>query len=211
MAFADHLRTFNFRTKGRHAGERHRRTSYSAAAKIGLWTAGIMAFLVLLAIATAYFIDEPLRRRMESNINKALKGYTVRIGKLDFHPIGLSLDLEDSTIFQTDHPDPPVAHVPNLTARVDWRALLHASVVAEFQIDNPKIHINRKQTKKEIEDEVPMEQRGWQEALQEIYPLEINHFVVRDGELTYVDEGPFRPFTAQQAELPCRKYSQRQI
>jgi hypothetical protein len=76
---------------------------------------------------------------------------------------------------------------------VDWRALIHGRVVAEFEIDNPKVNINLKQTKKEIEDETPIEERGWQEALQEIYPLEINNFFVWNGELTYVDEGPFKP------------------
>jgi hypothetical protein len=193
MAFADRLRTFDFRGKVQDLRERHRRTTYSTAAKVGLWSVGILAVLVLLSIGVAFFVDEPLRRRMENNINNALNGYTVRIGKLDFHPIGLSLDLENSRIFQNDHPDPPIADIPNLTARVNWRALLHGGVVATFEIDQPKIYINLKQTKKEIEDDVPIEERGWQQALQEIYPLEVNEFVVRDGELTYVDQGPFRP------------------
>jgi hypothetical protein len=194
MIFADRFRTFYFRAKGQRAGLRqHDHKRYSTSATIGLWTAGVIGLLVLLVIVVAYFADEPLRRRMERNLNSALKGYTVRIGRLDFHPIGLSLDLEESTIVQNEIPDPPVAYIPNLTASIDWRALLYGRVVADFEIDNPRVYINRKQTKKEVEDDVPIEERGWQEALQEIYPLEINNFVVRDGELTYVDEGPFRP------------------
>jgi hypothetical protein len=193
MALAELLRPFNLRAKRERAGEQHGRARYSTAAKIGLWTVGILAILVILAIVAAFFIDEPLRRRMESNLNNALKGYTVRIGKLDFHPIGLSLELEGSTIFQNEHPDQPVAEIPNLTASVQWRALFHGSVVAEFAIDNPKIHLDLKQTKKEIEDDVPMKERGWQDAVREIYPLEINNFVVRNGELTYIDQGPFKP------------------
>jgi hypothetical protein len=191
MALAEFLRTFNFRARGQRADERQ--AGYSTAFKVTLWAAGIITALLVLAVVAAFFIDEPLRRRMESNLNSALQGYTVRIGRLDFHPIGLSLDLEDSTISQDDHPEPPVAHIPNLTASVQWRALLYGDVVAEFTIDNPKIYLNLKQTKKEIEDEVSMEERGWQQAVKEIYPLEINNFVVREGELTYVDEGPFKP------------------
>jgi hypothetical protein len=34
-------------------------------------------------------------------MNARLKGYTIRIEKLDFHPIGLSLDLENLSIYQT--------------------------------------------------------------------------------------------------------------
>jgi hypothetical protein len=59
--------------------------------------------------------------------------------------------------------------------------------------DHPKIYINRRQTKKEAEDKVPVQERGWQAALQSIYPLKINELRVIEGDLTYVDEGPFRP------------------
>jgi hypothetical protein len=165
----------------------------SRAIEIVGWVLAILALVVVIAIIAAFFIDEPLRRRMEANLNAALKGYTVRIGKLDFHPIGLSLDLEDATIVQNDNPEPPVAHIPNLTASVDWRAILFGRVVADFEIDRPKLYINLKQAKKEIDDETPIEERGWQQALQEIYPLKINEFAIHNGELTYVDQGPFRP------------------
>jgi hypothetical protein len=161
--------------------------------RIAARVAGIIFLLLVIAVVAAFFIDEPLRRRMEARLNAALQGYTVTIGRLDFHPIGLSLDLEEATIVQNDNPEPPVAHIPVLSASVDWRAMLFGRVVADFQIDSPKIYINRRQAKKEIDDEVPIKERGWQQALEEIYPLKINEFVIYNGEVTYVDEGPFRP------------------
>ena len=33
-------------------------------------------------------------------MNRALKGYTARIGKLNFHPVGFSLDLRDVLVVQ---------------------------------------------------------------------------------------------------------------
>ncbi|HXV79244.1 MAG TPA: hypothetical protein VEG60_05150, partial [Candidatus Binatia bacterium] len=74
-----------------------------------IWTAIALALVVLIAVVGAYFIDEPLRQQTEARINAALKGYTVRIGALDFHPIGFSLDLEDMVIIQNANPEPPVA------------------------------------------------------------------------------------------------------
>ena len=127
--------------------------------------------LIVLVVIAAFFIDEPLRRRMEANLNRALAGYTVRIGKLDFHPIGLSLELENSVIIQNDNPEPPVAQIANLSASIDWRGLLRGRLVADFAIDNPKLYINRKQAKTEFDDKIPMKERGWQQALEEIYPL----------------------------------------
>ena len=75
------------------------------------WIGGsVLLILILTVVAAAFLLDEPLRRKMEADINSRLKGYTVRIGRLDFHPLGLSLDLEESTIYQSAHPDPPIAH-----------------------------------------------------------------------------------------------------
>jgi hypothetical protein len=152
-----------------------------------LWTVGILVVLVLLAVIGSFFIDEPLRRSMERDVNRRLQGYTATIGKLDFHPIGFSLDLEDVTIVQDENPDPPVAHLRKLTASVEWRALLFGRVVADFRFDQPKLYVNRQHLVKEAMDEVAIDKKGWQEALAAVYPLKIDTFRVVDAEITYVD------------------------
>ncbi|MET0500293.1 MAG: DUF748 domain-containing protein [Candidatus Binatia bacterium] len=138
---------------------------------------------------------------MEADLNHHLKGYTVRIGRLDFHPIGLSLDLENSTIYQTAHPEPPIAHIPNLTASIQWKALLYGQLVADFQIDNPTVRVDLTQFSEEAKDATPIKERGWQEAVQAIYPLKINRFVIRNADVTYVDKGPFKPLQLTKAFL----------
>ena len=160
-----------------------------------------LGILVLLAIALAYFIDEPLRRQTEARINAALKGYTVRIGKLDFHPIGFSLDLEDVEIRQNANPEPAVAQIPNLTASVNWKALLFGRVVAYFAIDDPVLSINLTHSESEQRDPTKLHERGWQAALQAIYPLEINEFAITNGRLTYTDRGPYRPLEIRNLEF----------
>jgi hypothetical protein len=152
-----------------------------------------LGVLVLVAIAASYFIDEPLRRQTEARVNAALKGYTVRIGKLDFHPIGFSLDLEQVEVRQNAHPEPPVAWIPSLTAGVEWKSLLFGRIVADFAFDNPVLAINLQNFETERRDTTKLHERGWQAALQAIYPLEINEFAVTNGRLTYTDRGPYRP------------------
>src|SRR4029434_2559868 len=98
-----------------------------------IWGGGILAVISIAIFVLAYLIDEPLRRKVESEMNARLKGYTVRIEKLDFHPIGLSLDLKKLWIYQTPQPDPPIAYIPNLHASVigkhffldDWWAIFN--------------------------------------------------------------------------------------
>jgi hypothetical protein len=157
------------------------------------WIGISIALIVILMFVAAFLLDEPLRRKMEADINKSLKGYSVRIGRLDFHPIGLSLDLEDATIYQKAHPDPPVAHIPNLTASIHWKALLHGRLVADFELDNPTLRFDLRQFSQEAKDKTPIKEKGWQDAVRAIYPLKINRFAIRNANVTYVDKGPFRP------------------
>jgi hypothetical protein len=166
-----------------------------------IWGGGILAVILIFIFALAYLIDEPLRLRVEREMNARLKGYTIRIEKLDFHPIGLSLDLKKLWIYQTPHPDPPIAYIPKLHASVHWKALLSGRLVGDFQIDDPQIHFDLTQFVQEAKDPMPMKDKGWQEALQAAYPLKIDRFAIRNGDLTYVDKGPFKPLHVTKPNL----------
>jgi uncharacterized protein involved in outer membrane biogenesis len=152
-----------------------------------MWLVGVVTLLAVASVVVSFFIDEPLRRYIEQQINAQLQGYTVRIGALDFHPFSLSVDLKDVVIVQDGHPDPPVVCVPELSASVQWRALLAGRLVSDIRIERPRVHLNLMQVRHEARDEAPVQERGWQEALQAVYPLRINELWVVDGEFTYID------------------------
>jgi uncharacterized protein DUF748 len=165
------------------------------------WVIGALAAVLALAYAIAFLIDEPLRRTTERAMNARMKGYTARIGHLNFHPIGFAVDLQDLVIVQDAHPDPPVLRVPRLTASVQWSALVHARIVADFTLDTPAVHVDRTHLARELEDPTPLEEHGWQEALQAIYPLKLNEFRIRNGAVTYVDTDQARPVTLRELEV----------
>jgi hypothetical protein len=166
-----------------------------------IWVGGSVLLILIVIIGAASLLDEPLRRKMEADLNNRLKGYSVQIGRLDFHPVGLSLDLEDCTIYQRAHPDPPIAHIPNLSASVHWKALLRGRLVADWELDNPSVRFGLTQFSQEARDETPIKERGWQDAVKAIYPLKINRFVIRNADVTYIDKGPFRPLRITQLNL----------
>jgi hypothetical protein len=153
----------------------------------------VVVVVVGLAFAAAFLIDEPLRRYVEHQMNQRLEGYTVRIGRLDFHPLGFSVDFENLVVTQDAHPDPPIANIERITASVHWRALVRGRVVADFEFDRPILYVNLANVRREAADERPVTKRGWQDALEAMYPLKINQFRVRRGEVTYADRGPFKP------------------
>jgi hypothetical protein len=157
------------------------------------WVVGAIVSILVLAVLLSFLVDEPLRRYIEREVNGRLDGYTASIHRLDFHLLGFSWDLEDVVLVQDANPDPPVLRIKELSASVQWWALLFGRVVANFEFDEPVVYINREHLARESEDDVPVQARGWQDALQAVYPLKINEVRFTNGAFTYVEEGQTRP------------------
>jgi hypothetical protein len=163
---------------------------------------GGLVLLTVLVYGTARFADEPLRRYMEAAVNRRLTGHTVQIAALRVHPWTGSVELRDATIAQAANPDPPVAQVARLVTRIDWRALLHRRVVADISFERPTVYLNLKQVRTEASEKTALKDRGWQQALEALaFDLKINRLRVVEGNITYVDQGPFKPLHVSRVNL----------
>jgi hypothetical protein len=155
-----------------------------------------------LVYGAARFADEPLRRYMEAEVNRRLTGYTVQIAALHVHPWIAALELRDAAIVQDANPDPPVAQVSRLVTRIDWWALFHRRVVADITFDRPRVYLNLKQVRTEASEKTALKERGWQQALEALaFDLKINRLRVIEGDVTYVDQGPFKPLHVSRVNL----------
>ncbi|WP_306536221.1 DUF748 domain-containing protein [Geobacter sp.] len=163
------------------------------APKVLCWFAGTLVLLVVALFIASFFLDEPLRSSMEKKMNHHLKGYSVRLPGLHFQLVGLSMTLKGLTVTQQAHPDTPVARFPMLHVSIHWREIFAGRLVSELSLDRPEVHINLKQLRSEVASKVPFKDRGWQEAIEAIYPLKINKLEVTDGNLVYIDQDPKRP------------------
>ena len=185
------VRHFDFRSPW----NRFRR---SRAGKITLITLGILFTLALIADLA---LDEPIRKVVERRANAELQGYTASVPKLDFHLIGMSMTLHDVKVVQDAHPEPPVIAIPRLSMSVQWLELLRLRMVADCTFKNPSIYANLAQLQEEDKDQVRLDQKGWQDALQAIYPLKINKMVIHNGSLTYQETAAAKPLKATKVEL----------
>lgn len=102
---------------------------------------GAIVFVLVMVLAAA-IADESVR--------KYPSVYTLRIGKLDLHPLTLSLDLENVTLSQYRHTDPPMAHIPKWRTDVQLGGLLTGNVVSAHRIDGPSATVTHAQTKPEL-------------------------------------------------------------
>jgi hypothetical protein len=164
------------------------------------WIVGSSALALLLVYVLSFVADEPLRRVVEREINARLKGYTMQIGSLHFHPIPFSLDLRDIVILQNPDFERPIIRLRRLSASVHWGAVVHGRVAANVEVDSPEVHVNTIQLTRGLHDPIPLNKKGRQEVLQALHSQKINEFVVRNGSVTYVEADQTRPLTVSRIE-----------
>jgi hypothetical protein len=171
------------------------------ASRLLRWAIGVPVAFVLILFLGSFFLDEPLRRFMEERINHNLKGYSVRLPAAHVNLIALSLTLKGLTVFQQAHPEPPIAFFPVAMATIHWREIFSRKLVAEVLLKQPVVTINLKQLHSEADSTVSLKERGWQQALEDIYPLKINTVTVTDARVTYIDQDPVRPLVLSHLNL----------
>jgi hypothetical protein len=171
-----------------------RRLPLSRRQRLGLLLVAGLAVAALVWTLGSHLLDEPLRRQLESRMNQQLHGYTLRLGHAHAGLLGLDLTLRDVVMRQQDFPEPPVATIPLLHLSVEWPELFARHLVGDAYFEQPHLHLNVEQLHVEEVKRARLGQRGWQAALQSIYPLKFNTMKVHDGSLTYVDGDPTRPF-----------------
>jgi hypothetical protein len=151
------------------------------------------AGLALLFVIVLFFADVllagPMRDWAERMMNSKLNGYTVHIGRVRPHIWRLAFDLDDLVLVQNTHPDPPVADFGALKFSILWEALLHFKVAGDLTIERPALHINLTQIEEEAKSHVSLKDRGWQRAVESIFPLKLDRVKVMDGSLLYLSSG----------------------
>ena len=131
----------------------------------------------------------PMRRWAEHAMNSKLKGYTVHIGRVRPHLWRLAFDLDDLVLMQNTHPDPPVADFGSLQFSLVLRELLRFKVAGDLTIVRPALHLNLTQIEEEAHSHVGLKERGWQGAVESVFPFKLDRVKVQDGSLLYLARG----------------------
>jgi hypothetical protein len=160
--------------------------------RLSVWLVAVPLVLFLLVMIVVSFLDEPLRVYAEGVFNRRLPAYTVHIGALDLHPLGLSLDLEDIIVRQKEHPDPPIAAISKMHGSLQWSALLSGRLVTDHSIEHPVIHFTRPQAAKELEAS-PDHMQSWQELLFTMHEVQLNEVRITNGDVTYRENASSKP------------------
>jgi hypothetical protein len=152
------------------------------------WVGAFVATLIVAAFVASFFLDDIIRERTEVAMNQKLKGYHVALGHAHLQLVGGILTLKELKVIQQAHPQPAIADIRMMRFTVQVKELLSRHVVADVLLSRPKIHIDQTQLVTEAKSNVPIRQKGWQDALEAAYPIKINRISIDDGDVVYIQD-----------------------
>ncbi|MEP6933095.1 MAG: DUF748 domain-containing protein [Nitrospirota bacterium] len=156
------------------------------------WSVVIFGVLLLFIGACLVVVNRALSGLIERQLNAKVEGYRFTVGQATLYP-SLSLVIQRLTMIQVDHPDPPVAEIPRWVLSIQWSQIFSGVLVSDYLISRPILHITLPQAKNELQEEVPIHEKGWREGVYSFYPLKINQFKIEDADVTYVDQDASKP------------------
>jgi hypothetical protein len=160
--------------------------------RVLVWVGAFVATLIVALFIASFFLDDIIRARTQAAMNQKLKGYHVTLDHAHLQLVGGILTLKELKVIQQAHPRPPVADIRMMRFTVQVKELFSGHVVADVLLSRPKIHIDQTQFVEEKKSNVPLKQKGWQDALEAAYPIKINQFSIDDGDVVYIQD-PVNP------------------
>ena len=159
-------------------------------------------FLIVLAsfvlvVVTARLIAPIYILRYVNKTLDGLDGYSGHVADIDLDLWRGAYSIRGIQIEKTTKREPiPFVEVERMDIAVHWGALIHGSVVAEIELDGPKVNFlaeKHQEPKAEAQAEKREAKKAakgdssWQEQVKALVPLEINRIDVQNGELHYRD------------------------
>lgn len=157
---------------------RHRVRSWPRRVVISV--AVILVLLVLARVALPVVVKRQVNARLAG-----IPGYVGQVEDIDLHLWRGAYALSGLSIYRQNG----TVRVPFVLARkidfsVDWRELFHRKIVSDILVDGGQLTFVKAVTEEASQTDAD---RRWQEVINDLFPIDITHFELRDGFLRYQD------------------------
>ena len=147
------------------------------------WLAVLVVFALLLVAARAYlpyYVHDYVQRTLNG-----IPDYRARIGDIDLHLWQGAYSIDDVKLEKISGAVPvPFFDCKRADLSIEWRALLDGALVGQIVLIRPRLNFVNGRTEAEQQTAVDS---TWQDAVRELFPLRINRFDVKSGEVHYRD------------------------
>lgn len=144
----------------------------------------IVVVLIAVRVALPYIVLHYANKTLAN-----MKGYKGHVNDIDIALIRGAYKIDSiylNKVDSTTHKETPFFAASLIDISVEWKALLHGSIVGELLFEKPTLLF----TKDKVEPaEIRKDSTDFKDLLDGFMPLEVNRFDVHDGTLRYVDKG----------------------
>ena len=143
----------------------------------------VLGVVILLLVALRIAL-EPIVEKYVNHVLAKNESYTGSIDDVDIHLFRGAYVIQGTVIEKRDGTSTmPFLDIPEIDLSVEWKALLHGSIVAEIEMREPKVNF--------VGGSGESNQAGggadWRQTVKELVPLKINRFAIVNGQVHYVD------------------------
>jgi hypothetical protein len=150
--------------------------------KIVIVVLGVVMLLVAARVALPYLVEDFVNHRLAG-----LKAYHGHVGDIDIHLWRGAYSIDGIEIVKTGASRPvPFFRADRLNLSVEWRSLMHGSVVSEASFVRPQINLVQGRT--EADTQLGSEE-NWNARLEELFPFRFNTIAVNDGTVRFLAPG----------------------
>ena len=140
---------------------------------------GVLVLLVGARLALPYVVKHYLNKTLQNDI----EGYTGSVADVDIHLIRGAYAIDSLQLLKKNGKVPvPFVSVGKIDFSVEWQALFDGSLVAEITAFRPKINFVDGPTEAQTQTG---EEGNWRETVEQLFPLNINRFVITDGRVHF--------------------------
>lgn len=178
----------------------------------GLIAAVVIGVLVAAVFFAAALVSEPAKRFAERYANDKLPEFEIAVGKLRLQPFRLGIALEDVVVRQRADPEPPLAEIPEVKARVGFLRLFTGRVDVNLQVENPQIAATSRQVNAVLHSPVKEganeQAMAWQDTVRQMMPVRVS-LSLSNGNVRYQSDPNAKPIELHQLGMTAENVTNR--
>lgn len=170
----------------------------------------ILGVSILAVFIITFLINEPVRKYAEREATERLPDYEITIGKVGLQPFRLGIDLQNVVVRLRGNPEPPLAEIPDVKAKVRILPLLARTIDLNFQIEGPHLAATSQQvdTVLQKKEEVKQAAVAWQDTLREMMPIRLSLSIL-NGHMSYKSDPNVDPIELHQLDVNATNVTNR--
>jgi hypothetical protein len=175
--------------------------------------AGVIVGLFIIAVlVAASVLSDPIKHYAEREASERLPDLEITIGTFSLQPLRLAIEVQDLAVRLRANPDPALATMPHLKAKVGFLSLLTGKIDVNLQIEHPELAATSQQVDSVLhtptKEEIKQEAIVWQDHLREMMPIRLS-LSISDGNVRYHSEPTVKPIEVHALEVMATNVTNR--